>query len=213
MKLKWFKNNKAMAITNEEFKVHADHLRSCAEREELRTREIAKYLNLAPFYISMALNPKSWDSMSRAAKERIIEFSMSRERIQDFKIPEGEPIWTPEGKPKSEAEKARGEEISEFRKEEKPNAEPVKKFRKVEKPAETKPGLSKPAVDKAIENLKDKLSGRVAEKIAEKLYPVPEYEEILPAGGKEIFWNSGKTKLSIDIEINLIINGQKIQLA
>ena len=214
MKLKWFENNKAMAITNEEFKVHADHFRSSVEKEELPIREVAKHLNLAPYYVSMALNPKSWDSMSRAAKERIIEFSMSRGKIQDFVIPEGKPIWIPEGKPKSSEQKAQGEDPGAQSKEEKPKPEPERKWRKVEKPAETKAGLSKPAVDKAIKVLKEKLSGDdLAEKIVEKYSPVPKYEEKSPAGGNEVFWNSRKIKLSIDIEINLIINGHKIQLA
>lgn len=213
MKLKWFKNNKAMAITNEEFKVHADHLRQCKEREELETRDVAKYLNLAPYYISMALNPKSWDSMSRTAKERVIQFSLSRERIQDFKIPEGEVIWVPEGKPKSAEQKAQGSELRAESKKENPKPEPVKKDNsKTEKIAEQKPGLSKPAVDKAVKTIKEKISGNeLAEKIMNKYFP--EHEEKLPAGGNEIFFNSGKTRLSIDIEINLIINGQKIQLA
>lgn len=201
-----------MTITNEEFKIHADHFRSCVEREELPTREVAKHLNIAPYYVSMALNPKSWDSMSRAAKERIIEWSMSRGKIQDFIIPEGEPIWVPEGKPKSAEKKAQSENPGTESKEEKPKPEPSKKEKKVEKPAEIKPGLSKPAVDKAIKVLKEKLTGDgLAEKIVDKYFP--EREEKLPAGGNEVFWNSGKTKLSIDIEINLIINGHKIQLA
>lgn len=201
-----------MTITNEEFKIHADHFRSCVEREELPTREVAKHLNIAPYYVSMALNPKSWDSMSRAAKDRIIEFSMSRGRIQDFVIPEGEPIWTPEGSAKSAQPKAQGEDPGAQNKEEKPNPEPAKKAKKVEKPAEIKPGLSKPAVDKAINVIKEKLSGDgLAEKIVDKYFP--EREDKPPAGGNEVFWNSQKTKLSIDIEINLIINGQKIQLA
>lgn len=215
MKLKWFKNNNVMTITNEEFKVHADHLRQCKEREELETRDVARYLNLAPYYISMALNPKSWDSMSRGAKERIIEFSMSRERIQDFKIPEGEAIWQPAGpatKAKSEEQGAESEEQKAQSSELGAKVEEKKPENKVPKPG--KPVNVTPGIDKKkqVKELKEKLSGdELAEKIVNKYFPGK--EEKLPAGGNQVFRNDdGQSfRLVLDLEINLIINGRKIQ--
>lgn len=51
----------------------SEALKEAANREDLHTREIAQKLNLMPCYISMAQNPKSWDSMSKAAWVRLEE--------------------------------------------------------------------------------------------------------------------------------------------
>lgn len=220
-----------MIITNEEFKIHADHLRQCKDREELETRDVARYLNLAPIYISMALNPNSWGSMSRAAKERIIAFSHTRERIQDFKIPEGEVIWTPAVTP----EKAKGEEQgAESRKEEAQGRKTEAQedylnhcwkndVKSVKREAEGKKnkaqGKKQGAKEKVlpdkkveIEILKEKISSEdPAREIVEKYFP--ERGEKLPAGGNQVFHTEDGQcfRLVLDLEINLIINGRKIQ--
>lgn len=70
-----------------------NELRAAMSREELHTRQVAKCLNLMPAYISMALNPKSWDSMSKAAWSRLEEWYLSRDKITSFQIPEGEALY------------------------------------------------------------------------------------------------------------------------
>lgn len=70
-----------------------NELRASMSREELHTRQVAKCLNLMPAYISMALNPKSWDSMSKAAWSRLEEWYLSRDKITSFQIPEGEALY------------------------------------------------------------------------------------------------------------------------
>jgi hypothetical protein len=70
-----------------------NELRASMNREELHTRQVAKCLNLMPAYISMALNPKSWDSMSKAAWSRLEEWYLSRDKITSFQIPEGEALY------------------------------------------------------------------------------------------------------------------------
>jgi hypothetical protein len=62
-------------------------------REELHTSEAARLLNLNPCYISMAKSEKSWDSMGKAAWERLMEWFNTRCNIRDFQIPEGEEIF------------------------------------------------------------------------------------------------------------------------
>lgn len=69
------------------------------QREELHTREAAKYLNLNPCYLSMAQNSKSWDSMGNAPWVRLQEWWDTRDLLSKFQIPEGEEIWKPKEKP------------------------------------------------------------------------------------------------------------------
>jgi len=201
-----------MIITNEEFKIHVDYLRQCKDREELETRDVARYLNLAPYYISMALNPKSWDSMSRAAKERIIEFSHTRERIQDFKIPKEEIIWKPAGPPeKAKSEKQESEDI----KEEAQGSELRSQGKKLRAKSGEQKAEDKVLPDKKseIKVLKEKLSSEdPAKDIVEKYFP--ERGGKLPAGGNQMFRTEDRQcfRLVLDLEINLIINGRKIQL-
>jgi hypothetical protein len=70
-----------------------NELRAAMNREELHTRQVAKCLNLMPAYISMALNPKSWDSMSKAAWSRLEEWYLSRDKITNFQLPVGEALY------------------------------------------------------------------------------------------------------------------------
>lgn len=72
-------------------------------REELHTREAAKFLNINPCYISMAKNENSWDAMGKTAWIRLEQWFYTRENIKDFKIPEGEEIFVV--KKKTEPEK------------------------------------------------------------------------------------------------------------
>lgn len=67
-------------------------------REELRSKEAGRLLNLNPCYISMAQNPKYWDSMGKAAWVRLEEWCQTNEKISVFEIPEGEDIWKPKEK-------------------------------------------------------------------------------------------------------------------
>jgi len=70
-------------------------LREAMSKEELHTRGAAQALNLNPCYVSMALNPKSWDSMGKAAWIRLTNWYNTREPLGSFQIPDGEEIWKP----------------------------------------------------------------------------------------------------------------------
>jgi hypothetical protein len=70
-------------------------LREAMSKEELHTRGAAQALNLNPCYVSMALNPKSWDSMGKAPWIRLTNWYNTREPLGSFQIPDGEEIWKP----------------------------------------------------------------------------------------------------------------------
>jgi hypothetical protein len=72
------------------------------DREKLHTSEAARFLNLLPCYCSMVKSEKSWDSMTKTAWERFLEWFNTRCNIRDFQIPEGEEILKRKEKPQQE---------------------------------------------------------------------------------------------------------------
>ena len=85
----------------------AEHLKEAMSREELNTRLAARFLNLNPSYVSMAQNMNSWDSMSKAAWERLYDWHCQdncHQKIRSFIIPDGEAIYE---KPKSKKRKSK----------------------------------------------------------------------------------------------------------
>jgi hypothetical protein len=74
-------------------KAISDHYREAVTREDLQIREAAKFLNINPCYLSMAVNERFWDSMSKAAWDRLNEWHESRGKISEFVIPQGEEIF------------------------------------------------------------------------------------------------------------------------
>ena len=89
----------------------AEHLKEAMSREELNTRLAARFLNLNPSYISMAQNMNSWDSMSKAAWERLYEWHCQdncHQKIRSFIIPEGEAIYE---KPRSKKRKSKEQKM------------------------------------------------------------------------------------------------------
>jgi hypothetical protein len=85
-------------MKTEEQKIISEHLINAMNREDLRTRDTAKALNLNPCYISMAKSPKSWDAMGLKAWFRLEQWHNSRGKISEFTFPADEPIWKPKEK-------------------------------------------------------------------------------------------------------------------
>ena len=88
-------------MTTEDKREIVSALKEHIDREELHTSEAAKHLNLNPIYVSLAKNEKNWDSISRAAWERLEEWFFSRAPLKDFQIPEGEEIYKAKEKTRS----------------------------------------------------------------------------------------------------------------
>jgi hypothetical protein len=64
----------------------SNHLRDAVFKEGLPYREVAACLGIkGPYYISMALNHKHWDSISKAVWKRLEEWYLSGEPIRNFK--------------------------------------------------------------------------------------------------------------------------------
>jgi hypothetical protein len=76
----------------------SDALIEAMNKESLHSREAGSRLNMNPIYVSMARNPKMWDSMSKAAWSRLEEWLYTRGPISLFVIPADEEIWKPKEK-------------------------------------------------------------------------------------------------------------------
>lgn len=154
----------------------SEALKEAMNREDLHTRETAKYLNLNPCYVSMAQNEKSWDSMGKTPWIRLEEWFRIRGPISEFLIPAGEEIWKPK--------------------------------EKVVKEANPEDKIHSPIISKAIIKAAGIALKRTIKEPTNKGIPV---EAINPLNGQQ-FIDIPRLKFSLDIEISLFINGQKIQL-
>jgi hypothetical protein len=92
-------------MANVDKKSISEALREAMNKEELHTRQAARFLNLNPAYISMSLNPNSWNAMSKMAWFRLEDWFNRREPLSSFSIPEGEEIWKPKEKAANTSEK------------------------------------------------------------------------------------------------------------
>jgi len=162
-------------MTTTDRKQISDALKEAMNKEDLHTRATAKALNLNPCYISMAQNPKSWDSMSNPAWTRLEEWYETREPLKLFQIPDGEPVFTPKERYNGE----RKEAVSLGLRAPNKNKKGVDKVEKLTPPS----FQNKPPVKVEIESKQE-----------------PQFTDAV------------RLKVALDIEINLVVNGQKVQL-
>ena len=170
----------------------SDHLIVALGHEDLPRREGAKFLNLNPCYISMAINPGYLDSLSQAAWGRLEARHNTREKISEYKIPEGEEVWQPKEKPAEVPKK---------------DKDIFKSSAKVSGPEDLSPE-KKEAAGVMDEGKKPATTTRQRSKLTAP-FAVEEKEP-----GPDIqFTDTARLKVALDIEINLVINGQKIHIS
>lgn len=147
-----------------------ERLHKAMELEKISTSETARQLNILPQYLSMALNEKTWDKLSKAAWDRILFWCNSGETIRHFKIPTGEAI-----------------------------VQSWKKKSSIQLPPKVIGRIATQDEAKKIIDSVDKITAPLA---VEKASPDP---------GQD-FTDTARLKVCLDIEINLVINGQKVQV-
>lgn len=189
-------------------KAISEHLIDALNKEDLPRREAARFLNLNPCYVTMAQNENSWDAMGKTAWERMEAWHETRLKISEFKIPEGEEIWKPKEKTRTIQDNPdQWEKDKRIIKERSIKARRMteKEFRKMiaNPDEEDEHSLN----NMGFNNLEQKEKAHLfdmyqeTEKIAEN-FRVP----------GSVHSESARLKVALDIEINLIINGQKVQL-
>lgn len=194
----------------------SEALREAMNREDLANRAAAQKLNLNPCYISMALNPNSWDSMGKAAWARLEEWVDTREALGQFEIPAGEEIWKPKEKiassqtPRNDSPKPEIFTKTSVKRAEASVKREIKEHLKREKELSDNKSLSIPSsVDYVEKSVHEKLLSNANSEIARLEKEIaglvcltkvsPETETV-------------RQKLAVDIEINLVINGQRVQI-
>jgi hypothetical protein len=199
----------------------SDALKYALKDEHLWTHQAATLLNLNPQYISMMLNPNSFDKCGITVWSRVEDWFKTKDSLSNYKFPADEPVW----KPKEKAEdkdyniqaptKAKG-----VPKMKDPPPPPEKKQK-----TEIKP-VSKELVEAVIENLQKEEDKKMVHELIPTMYDkrieelLAENEELREAIRRKPIPNLTETlepavisqKMALDIEINLLINGQRIKL-
>jgi hypothetical protein len=200
----------------------SDALKEAMNHEDLHTRAVAQKLNLNPCYISMCQNPNSWDSMGKTAWLRLEEWANTRGQISEFVIPDGEEIWKAKEKvASSQAPRNDGKKPEFFTKTSVKKAEALLK-------SEIKEHLkSESDHSKGEPFSKEYVNDLLAERA--KMKALIDYQEdLIKNQGAEIeelvcmtktapdsdmtISDVIRQKLAVDIEINLVLNGQRVQI-
>jgi hypothetical protein len=140
----------------------SEALRAAMNRENLHTSQVARFLNLNPVYVSMALNPNAWDHIGKTAWIRLEDWMLSMAPIKEFIIPEGEEIFV--RKPYVPKPKSTKSELASYPKKIKPKEQLTKKEKSTivkamkdldESIKKATPNLSKiKDVDKTLEEIR-----------------------------------------------------------
>lgn len=178
----------------------SEKLRKALAEEHLWAKDAAQLLNMNPIYVSMMLNSNSFDKAGSSAWNRLNEWAETGDKILNYKFPDGEEIWKPKEKTSN---------IGSF-------ADII-----------TKPGKSgEKAKNKSKENLKssiipvinDEKENETKANSAKKFIKAVNQEvekriNLSKSQIKELSVNdAGRIKVVLDIEINLIMNGQRVQI-
>lgn len=177
-------------IIPEKKKEIAARLKEALLAEHLYNAQAAKCLNLIPNYITMMLNHRMWDHCPAKAWNRTEE-ALSLGKISEFKIPKGEKIV--DG---VKAYKKKGNALITA-------TEPEKK--------DPQPSLEEgqePVISPTYDNYKEQCDNYL-KTIRELLKEKEELRTIISDNTER----TDPRKVSIDIEINLIINGRKVLIA
>jgi hypothetical protein len=193
----------------------SEALKEAMNKEDLHTRDAAKYLNINPCYISMAQNPNSWDSMGKASWIRLEEWFNTNSKIALFEIPPGEEIWVPREKPikqdNADAVIKTVEKVPKFK------DKPSKLSKKDDEPAKFNYDFLKGKnlqIDEEEGLLKIKEAISAFKSATEPWIEISKGVGELAKHYKARVQNPTETRqlIAIDIEINLVVNGQKVHL-
>ncbi len=168
-------------------KLISEHLRDSILNEDLSNREAADKIGIKSPYISMVFNQKLWDSCPASAWEKLEAWHMSRLNIKDFMFT-GPYVEMPIA-PVSEQEKQ-------------PETAPEEK-----NPVKT----SKPKVKQKRKTDPDKIQQEAFSKYSSTEAPFL----VIPAVATPDvqFTDTARLKVALDIEINLVVNGQKVMVS
>jgi hypothetical protein len=190
-------------------KMISELLIKAMEHEELNTRATAKLLNINPCYVSMARSEKSWEHMGSTPWMRLEEWYLTREPLKEFKIPPEEALLSIHTDayvaPKKDRKK---EQVPDYTVTEGPVAKIIIPRSSKKKP-EHKNELD---LVERFENMTSKLLVSI-QKYVETAVPAIINQHMPKATVELTEPEAIHQRMSLDIEINLILNGQKIRIS
>lgn len=175
-------------------KLISEHLRDSITREDLTNREAAEMLKIQPGYISLVFNEKHRDSCPANAWEKLEAWHTSRQTLKEwqhigpFTCQPLESEKDAESKPEKQPEMIYG------------HRETIK----------VRVEASKPKVKQKRKTDPDKIQQEAFSKYSSTEAPFPVIPTV--ATSEVQFTDTARLKVALDIEINLVVNGQKVQV-
>jgi len=175
-------------------KLISEHLNETLTREDLSKREASEMLGIKPQYISLILNEKYWDSCSAKIWEKVEAWHTSRLPLKEWQHIGPFTCQPLESEKNSENEPEKPPEIIQKEKEYKQKRVEASKL-KVKQKRKTDP---------------DKIQAEAFSKYSSTEAPFPVIPAVVAPDVQ--FTDTARLKVALDIEINLVVNGQKVQV-
>jgi hypothetical protein len=187
----------------------SDALRAAIEKENLHTRGAAVCLNINPIYVSMCLNENSWDHLGKTAWARIEDWFYTKAPLLDYEIPEGEEIFVPAERYSGERkEKALKEAILPVKTDPEHTNKMVEKFNNTREREKKLISEIEKQIDKTVKII-DKKEPKTRQPVVKILDTKTDEKQVQKAPE---FTDAVRLKVALDIEINLVVNGQRVHL-
>lgn len=191
-----------MNITESQKHAISEKLNRAIEAEHIMLTEAARNLGTSSNYLSMIRYPKQWPRCAKSGWEAVYQWANSGQKIREYSTAHGRTMM-PEVKQKLVAEVK--EALKETDKElTNTGNQLIKELQRNEDKN----------LDKMVENTEiQAIKELAAEKPAANISTTAPLavESVLPEPGQQ-FTDTARLKVALDIEINLVVNGQKVQV-
>lgn len=180
-----------MNITESQKHAISEKLNRAIEAEHIMLTEAARNLGTSSIYLSMIRYPKQWPRCAKSGWEAVYQWANSGQKLSEFSVQHGavSPRQAEELKP--EVKKVLVEEMKEELKKEEVRQKAIKAIQET----------GKIFMDEAKKKEADNISTTAPLAV----------ESVLPEPGQQ-FTDTARLKVALDIEINLVVNGQKVQV-
>lgn len=186
-----------MNITESQKHAISEKLNRAIEAEHIMLTEAARNLGTSSIYLSMIRYPKQWPRCAKSGWEAVYQWANSGQKIREYSTAHGRVAMPKPDELKPEVKKVLVQETKEAMKKE---AEYIKQQMKKE--------FENQALAEGLGRAKEELIREAANISTTAPLAV---ESVLPEPGQQ-FTDTARLKVALDIEINLVVNGQKVQV-
>ena len=180
-----------MNITESQKHAISEKLNRAIEAEHIMLVEASRHLGTPANYLSMIRNPTQWPRCPKSGWEAVYQWYNSGQKLSEFSVQHGavSPRQAEELKP--EVKKVLVEEMKEELKKEEVRQKAINAIQEI----------GKIVMDEVKKMPADNISTTAPLAV----------EQALPEPGQQ-FTDTARMKVALDIEINLVVNGQKVQV-